>query len=152
MFDRAIKKARAHAYDASLGYRLCAIIARKNHIVSVGFNSFVKVDDFENFSPIVCDALKSLTKPGGPNIHAEMDAIERLDENIDVSRCRMYVVRIKKAGHVGMARPCPMCEAMLRRKGLRRVFYTINDDVNGFMKLLRSGETIDHVLNSGDET
>jgi deoxycytidylate deaminase len=60
-------------------------------------------------------------------LHAECDAVLRCPEAA-VEGAEVIVVRIKPSGKPGLARPCEVCEKILRRFGIRRVFYTTNSD------------------------
>lgn len=59
------------------------------------------------------------------SIHAEMMAMIKA-RNLDVNfaKVSLFVVRVKKDGSFGMARPCAACEAMIRRLGIVNVYYT----------------------------
>lgn len=61
-------------------------------------------------------------------IHAEVDAILRCQA--DVKGADLYVARHRKVSAYGMAKPCPKCEALIRKVGIRRVYFTTNDANN----------------------
>jgi len=60
-------------------------------------------------------------------LHAEMSAVLRCPDTA-VEGAEVVVVRLKPSGKPGLARPCSVCETILRRFGIKRVFYTINCD------------------------
>lgn len=81
------------------------------------------------------------------NIHAEMDAIERLPAGVDPSRCKMHVARIRLLDlEPRIARPCIICENVLYRFGIRKIYYTLDPESYGIMSIKRSGVTRDRVF------
>lgn len=58
------------------------------------------------------------------NRHAEMMAL--LHARDEAYGADALSIRIRKSGHLGMARPCANCMAALKRAGVRRVQYSIN--------------------------
>ena len=59
--------------------------------------------------------------------HAELGAIlggaREKTQGADV-----YVVRVNKRDNLLLSKPCPMCEEVLRHVGVKRVFYSVDDD------------------------
>lgn len=64
-----------------------------------------------------------------PEIHAECRLARKLTPDSVI-----YVARINASGEMAMARPCPDCERVLRNKGVRKVYYSINDFEYGVLK------------------
>jgi len=58
-----------------------------------------------------------------PSIHAEARLLRKAGFG-----CVMYVARVKRDGSLAMAKPCATCEAYLRSRGVKQVFYTISDN------------------------
>lgn len=44
----------------------------------------------------------------------------------------VYIARINKKGKVKTARPCPKCEALLKRSGVRRIIYTTESGAESY--------------------
>jgi len=65
-----------------------------------------------------------------PRAHAEARVARKLDWGSTV-----YVVRIKRDGTLGMARPCKQCQAAMRLKGVRYCHYSISENETGKLKL-----------------
>lgn len=65
-----------------------------------------------------------------PAIHAEARLAKKLDKNSVV-----YVARLTKGGNIGLAKPCKTCEAFLRNKNVKKVFYTIDAFTYGTLSL-----------------
>jgi deoxycytidylate deaminase len=58
-----------------------------------------------------------------PEAHAECRALRKMDYG-----GTLYVSRISKRDKsLVMARPCPMCQIKIRAKGVKKVFYSINE-------------------------
>lgn len=135
--DRAIKNALAHNYDDFLEYQLCAVIARGGSIVSVGFNKRQTNSFVEHYT----DRVRGSDRDYCMSTHAEMDAVAQVRSKTDLTGCKMYVARIRPVGNLagenlGMARPCEICQKVLWAYGIRRAYYTINDNEYGVMKII----------------
>lgn len=61
-----------------------------------------------------------------PKSHAEQRILRKCDWDSIV-----FVVRNRKNGEFGLSRPCPMCDAAMRVRGVKRVYYSINDSEYG---------------------
>jgi deoxycytidylate deaminase len=135
----AKQQALSHTYDESLDYRLCAIIVGGGRILSVGFNKRCKNSFVWHFQKGIRDHCQAT--------HAEMDAILRIRKKVDLTGCKLFVVRM--GGHGGekysMARCCSMCEHVLYRYGITRAYYSIDEDHFGEMKILPNGQTKDQI-------
>ena len=60
-------------------------------------------------------------------LHAEMHAlIQCADKHLQGAE--VIVARTRPSGKPGLAKPCGVCESILKRSGIRRVFYTIDSD------------------------
>lgn len=62
-------------------------------------------------------------------LHAEARLTRKMDYHGVV-----YVARTKAEG-LGLARPCASCQRALRRKRVRRVYYTISSEEYGVLEL-----------------
>lgn len=100
---RAVRAARASLHYR---YKVGAVVAMGNRIVSVGINQ-----------------QKTHTKSPSrfKTIHAETHALLRAGHR--ACGGTIYVVRILANGSFGISRPCPDCEALLRSAGIRRMVY-----------------------------
>ena len=58
--------------------------------------------------------------------HAEARLVKKLDVGSIV-----FVVRITRAGLLTMARPCKRCQAKMRSRGVKRVYYSITENEYG---------------------
>lgn len=111
-------------YSDNKRARLGCVITYKNKILSVGWNLQNKehplqkqYNKYRNYDPEASTSKNT--------IHAECHALIRT-KNLDVdwSKANIFVYRIKKDGSKGLAKPCPACEAMIKAKGIKNIFYS----------------------------
>lgn len=62
--------------------------------------------------------------------HAEKRLCRKLDKGASV-----YVVRVGANGNYRMARPCARCQYVMRKRKVKRVFYTISENEYGVIEL-----------------
>lgn len=63
-----------------------------------------------------------------PKMHAEINCINSIKHmDINFSKVKLYIYRIRNDQPFGLARPCPSCMAAIRDLGIRDVYYTTND-------------------------
>lgn len=63
-----------------------------------------------------------------PKLHAEISCLNQLKNlNINFSKVKLYIYRIRKDQPYGLARPCPSCMAAIKDLGIKDIFYTTND-------------------------
>lgn len=63
-----------------------------------------------------------------PKLHAEINCINQIKHlDINFSKVKLYIYRIRKDQPFGLARPCPSCMAAIRDLGIREIYYTTND-------------------------
>lgn len=101
------------------------VVVNKHRIISSGCNSSTKCHkiqaelDGEKFG---CEC------PG--KIHAETATLLPLiHDGVDLSKASIYVYREHKNGVMACARPCARCEKLIRKCGIKRIFYTIENGV-----------------------
>ena len=63
-----------------------------------------------------------------PKLHAEISCINQI-KNLDInfSKVKLYIYRIRKDQPFGLSRPCPSCMAAIKDLGIRNIYYTSND-------------------------
>lgn len=105
----ALELAAASEHDVT--YQLCALVVQKNRVLSVGYNQ-PKTHPISVGTPL-------------SQLHAEMDALLRCGT---AEGAEVIVVRSKPSGKPGLAKPCSVCENILRRFGVRKVFYTLDSE------------------------
>lgn len=63
-----------------------------------------------------------------PKLHAEINCLNFIKHmDINFSKVKLYVYRIRKDQPFGMSRPCPSCMAAIKDLGIRDIYYTTND-------------------------
>jgi len=110
------------------------VIVKDNKVVAAGFNQYT-VNHYRH----------------AWSVHAEVAAIMQLRGKSPsfLRDCDMYVVRIGRRHScpthpLRLSKPCANCEALIRERGIRRVFYSINEDVpinNGKPRAKTGGPT-----------
>tara|TARA_R110002126_G_C10490983_1_gene504943 strand:+ start:166366 stop:166755 length:390 start_codon:yes stop_codon:yes gene_type:complete len=103
----ALDLAAASKYEVA--HQLCALVVNKNYVLGIGYNQ-PKTHPMSAGTP-------------RDHLHAEMHALLRCESS---NGADMIVVRSKPSGKPGLAKPCEVCERILRQFGIRRVFYTVN--------------------------
>jgi len=96
--------------DKDCYYQLCALVVKKNRVLSVGYNN---------------PKTHPLAKTKMRQLHAEMDAIIGCNaEQLDGAE--LVVVRARRDKKVGMAKPCKACHEFIAKVGIKRVYYTVD--------------------------
>lgn len=88
----------------------CVITDRNDNLLSIGFNSF-KTHPLQK-------------KYGGHNkihLHAEILALSRTNKGSPHSA---YIVRIRRNGSLGMAKPCAHCAVALSEFGIKNIYWS----------------------------
>lgn len=105
--------------------KIGCVVVNKHRIISSGYNSHTKCHrtqamlDKEIFG---CDC------PG--KLHSETAALLPLiKDGVDLSRASIFVYREHKDGSIACAKPCARCERLIKKLGIKRVYFTIE---NGF--------------------
>jgi len=63
-----------------------------------------------------------------PKLHAEISCINSIKHlDINFSKVKLYIYRIRKDQPFGLSRPCPSCMAAIKDLGIRDIYYTTND-------------------------
>ena len=63
-----------------------------------------------------------------PKLHAEISCINQIKHlDINFSKVKLYIYRIRKDQPFGLSRPCPSCMAAIKDLGIRHIYYTTND-------------------------
>ena len=103
-----------------------AVLVRGGSIINTSYNK----DSFCSFGKRF-----QKTHNGKTTVHAELGAILGLDRSITTG-ATVYVARIgRNDENFRLSKPCSMCEAALRYVGVKRVVYTVDNDIVGSYKL-----------------
>jgi deoxycytidylate deaminase len=88
-----------------------AVIVKKKPI-GVGFNK--------------CKSHPKYTNDTSKSIHAEISALINCKDN-NIEGGSIYVYRETKRGVPALARPCKNCMLQLKKRGIKKVFYTVSN-------------------------
>lgn len=61
-------------------------------------------------------------------VHAEVAALNSA-RKIDLTGATIYVARVIKNGEPRMSKPCERCQKALKARGVRKVFYTLDNEM-----------------------
>jgi tRNA(Arg) A34 adenosine deaminase TadA len=71
---------------------------------------------------------------GVSTYHAEISALLGLERSVTKGAV-MYVARASKGSHEDrMSKPCAMCHAVMEERGIKAVYYTVDDEHIGTYK------------------
>ena len=98
----------------------CKEAARKYRIGAVGIRSEGTAVFASNIS----------TRVPNPDAHAEKRLVKKLNEGAIV-----FVVRITRDNKFANARPCATCRKAMKRRGIKKIFYSISEHEFGVMTL-----------------
>ena len=71
---------------------------------------------------------------GYATVHAELGSILGMARNV-TNGSDVYVCRINREGDFRNSKPCTMCHEALKHVGVKRVYYTTNDNTVEMYKL-----------------
>jgi deoxycytidylate deaminase len=132
--ESALELASNNCYDAHVDYHLSAIIVSGGSIISCGFNKGATNSFVEHYADRVRGKRNFCL-----STHAEMDAVLKVRSKTDLTGCKIFVARKRKDnGLPGMAKPCPICEEVLLSYGIKRAYYTIDENNYGIMKISKA--------------
>lgn len=84
-----------------------------------------------------------------PKIHAEINCLNSIRHlDINFSKVKLYIYRMRKDQEFGMSCPCPSCMAAIKDLGIKHIYYTTND---GFVYETLNYKHIEHKMEIIDE-
>lgn len=122
-FDHLIRKARPFINVIDCRQKHFSFILDGKKIVSFGHNT-------------KCCTHPLANKYGywNASIHAELDAIKRFRfKPSELKHCILVNIRFMADNKLGMSKPCPKCQRLLKDFELREVWYS--DKTGNFVKL-----------------
>jgi deoxycytidylate deaminase len=99
-------------------HHMAAVLIKGGNIISVGHNS--------------------------GHLHGEHTCLNRAWRT-DVSGSTVLVVRVRRNGTLGMAKPCPLCMQRLVQAGIKKVTYSTNSGTFETMKLSSMSSNIGYL-------
>lgn len=118
-FNKAKKAASISDYQRT---HIGCIAIYQNNIIGMGCNTN-KTHPIQKHYNKYRECSESLL----PKMHAEINCINQI-RNLDInfSKVKLYIYRIRKDQPFGLARPCPSCMAAIKDLGIRNIYYTSN--------------------------
>ena len=106
-------------------YRHGAILVRGGSILNTAFNKSNHINWANKFRAKDC---------GHATHHAEVGAVLGMARE-KTTGATVYVARVGKSGELKMSKPCEMCQQVLAHVGVKKVYYSIDDENIGYIKL-----------------
>lgn len=123
--QRFMDMAKRAAQKSEYGrFRHGAVLVKGGSVRNIGTNS----SDYCSFGA------RFRSQPGKATIHAEIGAVLGVDKSV-TEGATVYVARINKQETYRLSKPCPMCEAVLRHVGVKKVVYTVDNQKVGVLRL-----------------
>lgn len=119
-FNKAKQVARISDYSkVHVG---CVAVYQKN-IVAIGCNTN-KTHPTQKYYNRYREESDSMPA----KLHAEINCLNQL-KNLDInfSKVKLYIYRIRNDQIYGISRPCPSCMAAIKDMGIKHIYYTTND-------------------------
>lgn len=121
LFERAAQVANDSQFDV---FHVGCIAVLKNKIIAASANKLKThptqaIYDKYRFSDT--SYLKNMH-----TLHAEIACISQIKQDIVYKDLELYIVRLKKSGGYGMARPCSSCMPFIIDKGIQKIYYSTN--------------------------
>ena len=114
------------AYNSPYGkIRHGAVLIKGGSVLNASFNK----DKYTSFG----SRFRSPTR-GHATVHAEIGCVLGLPRSV-TSGADVYVCRINRNGEFRNSKPCTMCHEALKHVGVKRVYYTTNDNTFEMYKL-----------------
>ena len=111
-------KTIAENVDPVSRMRLAAAVLYKNRIVSIGTNQYKTHPMMKRFCK----------NPEAIFLHAEVDAIYKASKILtekEFKKSKLVVVRVKRDGSYGLAKPCDGCQECIDYYNIKKVEYTL---------------------------
>ena len=123
---RYFELSRNIAYNSPYGkLRHGAVLVKGGSILNASFNK----DNFSSFGA----RFRHMSR-GHATVHAELGCILGLSR-ASTSGSDIYVCRINRDGEFRYSKPCAMCHEAMKHVGIKRVYYTTNEDTIEMYKL-----------------
>lgn len=112
--DQAIELAKMSEHNFKHG----AVIRKAGKTIAVGINHTI------NDPAMLGDAL-ALTNAA---VHAEVAALNAC-RKVDLNGAVIYIARVNKRDEPRMSKPCIRCQKALKERGVKKVYYTVENEM-----------------------
>ena len=119
-FEKAHKVASISNYKKQ---HVGCIAVYQGQVIGLGCNSNKThpIQQFYNRYRIQEDSMP-------PKLHAEISCLNQIKHlDINFTKVKLYIYRIRNDQPYGLARPCPSCMAAITDLGIKHIYYTTND-------------------------
>ncbi len=89
---------------------------KKGNLLATGRNSYVKTH------PLQAKAAKAVGQEKRIYLHAEIDALTKVKDWTDAYK--IVVVRRTQNNNTALAKPCPVCEYVIKQTGIKKIEHT----------------------------
>lgn len=104
-----------------------AFITKGTRILSIGWNDL----SAQSFKIVDSDNIFKVEYPLG-GLHAEANAIRRMDDLNDCRKATLISIRLNLRKELRDAKPCPICMPVIATAGIKRIYYSTSE---GFEKM-----------------
>lgn len=119
-FDKAKQTAKISDYYKT---HVGCVAVYQNSIIGVGCNCNKTHPTQQYYNKYRKQSVNLL-----PKLHAEINCLGSIKHmEINFSKVKLYIYRIRKDRPFGMSRPCPSCMAAIKDLGIKNIYYTTND-------------------------
>lgn len=119
-FNKARQTALVSDYDK---FQIGCVAVYQGNIIGVGCN-LNKTHPIQQYY----NKYRGVTMKYPAKLHAEIHCLNQIKYlNINFSKVKLYIYRIRKDQPFGLARPCPSCMAAIKDLGIKTIYYTTND-------------------------
>lgn len=120
---KLIRRAAEVAFNSIHDFRHGAILAKGRKEIRSAFNVARPVASFRRFHPHA-------------SLHAEIGVLLNIDKEKTHS-ADIYVSRLDAYDKLTFSRPCQMCQSVAMEMGIDRIYYSINENHVGVIKLYK---------------
>ena len=101
------------------------IAVYKGHIVGIGCNTNKTHPTQKYYNQFRKPEGDDISMASVPKLHAEINCLNQLRHlNINFSKVKLYIYRIRNGRPYGISRPCPSCMKAIQDFGIRDIYYT----------------------------
>lgn len=96
----------------------------QGNIIGIGCNTN-KTHPMQKFYNRYRECIEEDNAHFAPKLHAEINCINSIRHmDIQFSKVKLYIYRIRSDQPHGISRPCPSCMAAIKDLGIRNIYYT----------------------------
>ena len=128
----ALELAKSLAECSHMGFRHGAVLFRRAAVVGMGANGRRPVAWAMRMPGYAAPPGKEGAKREA-GMHAEIACMHNVRAE-DIRGSDVAVARILSNGDMANSRPCSNCERVMKSKGVRRCYYSINEDEYGELR------------------